>query len=451
MPTAVPPRLRGPLAPVAGAFTAVPERKFLAWALGGALVIRLVFLAYAARLGFGLLAWDEISVARNLAEGRGYTFDYYSMFGSQSVVTAFFPPAYVLNVWALLVVFHSIVAVAVENALLSFAVVWAVWALARRAFGDLEARVALVLAALYPPFFTRITHGNGLYFKMLLVVLVADGMLRLWARPRARTVAVTGLGAGVLVLAMPDALLFVLLFVLAAAAAALMPRGRHVFGHALAVLGVTLLVLAPWTLRNASVFHRFCLASTNGGFNLYMGNHPGATQEMDFDSITQLDRRLGGELARADEVERDHVLVRESIAFVRAHPGEAVRNGLERAWLHWTFRPGNTAALATGGGGEPGAGSGVYRLYLWSYVVSYVVLLAFALAGIVARWRRRADFVPLWLAFLYSTLVAALFFVQTKMRLTKVEPLLVPFAAAGLLGLLGVRNGAARGRERAAR
>ncbi len=419
------------------------DARFLATVLAAALVLRVAFLLVAARLGFSLLQWDEIAVARNLLAGRGYTFDYYSMFGPAHGPSAFFPPLYVANVWLVLALFHSIAAVAVENLLLSWAVAWAVYALARRLFDPLAARLALVLAAVYPPFITRITHGNGLYFKMLLVLLLVIALHEAWVRPRLAAALRAGLASGALALTMPDALLYVALVALAAPLAA--GGGRRALGAMLVVLAVTAAILAPWTVRNWACFHRLVPVSTNGGFNLYMGQNPATTDEMDFDCITALDRRLGGALARADEAGRDRILVRESVAYVRRQPVRAAGHVLFRAALHWGFRPSNFTAMGLPGPGDPRDYSRSYVLYIWSYAVAWALLLAASLAGLWRARDRWRELMPVLLVFAYSTAVAALFVVQTKMRLTKAEPALVPFAAFALAGWVRGRGAGAGG------
>lgn len=80
---------------------------------------------------------------------------------------------------------------------------------------------------------------------------------------------------------------------------------------ALIILGAALIV-APWTLRNHSVFDSFVLVSTNGGDNLYRANNPLAT---------------GGYVARGEEdlsslgeLERDAKGRQLALAWIRAHP-----------------------------------------------------------------------------------------------------------------------------------
>ena len=411
------------------ALLALDERRFVAGALVAGLVLRLAALVLAAATGHVQIQWDEIYVAQNMLAGKGYAFNYYGIFYDPDRPSAFFPPAYVFNVYLLLRLFHSVLAVAVENVLLSVGVSAALYALARRLFDPLTARVALLLSVIYPPFIARVAHGVNVYPRMLLMVLMVLSLQRLWSGRRAADALLGGLWAGLLALMMPDALIYVLLFALAAllAPARRRPPPRLVA----AVAAVALLVIAPWTLRNWIRFHEFCPISTNGGFMFYMGYHDHATQEVDFDCLTDLDQRLGGELRRADEVGRSAIFYREGVRWMLREPGQAALDMLARAGLHWSFRPSNVKDMGLMPG-RAAMGGWTFRLYIWSYAISYLVVLALALPGFVRCRRRWGELTPVWLAFVYSTLVAALFVVQTKMRLVKADPFLLLFAACFL-------------------
>lgn len=93
-------------------------------------------------------------------------------------------------------------------------------------------------------------------------------------------------------------------------------------------------VVAPWTIRNALVFHRFIPISTNGDFVLYINNND-ANRGWYLDplqvpnSIFKTDRVLGPDgvydeavaMARAKD---------EGMAWIRAHPLGFVRLGFDR-------------------------------------------------------------------------------------------------------------------------
>jgi 4-amino-4-deoxy-L-arabinose transferase-like glycosyltransferase len=225
----------------------------------------------------------------------------------------------------------------------------------------------------------------------------------------------------------PDIVLFLLMF---SAAIVLVPaRGRPRFRTVAVLLASAAVVIAPWTIRNWTCFHKFCLVSANGGFNFYMGNHPGTGNEVDLAVIAPLDERLHGELARADEIERERIFYREGLRWIRENPRDAGAAMLARLGMHWGFRPSNVKDM----GLVPGVKASrdwVYFFHFWSYALSYLVVLVLAVPGIWRARRRWGELAPLGIVILYSTAVAVLFVVQTKMRLMKVEPFLLVFAAA---------------------
>lgn len=402
------------------------------------LLLRLAFLLFSIPLGLIYLHGDEIEVAWNLANGRGYSFDYYGLFSSTTTEGAFFPPVYVVNVYVLLRVFHSALSVGFQNVLLSLAVAWLLFVFCKPLFGGTTARVALLIAVLYPPFTTRITQGSPVYFKMFLMVLLVMVLQRVWTSSRFGTAFLGGVIAGLLALTMPDVLLYLGLFVMAVLAGFYRPRRR--FRIAVLLLLGAALTIAPWTLRNWIRFQQFCLVSNNGGFNLYMGNNARTINEVQYRNIVDLDGELGGELARANEFGRDRILYRESLRYIAQNPGIATRRFLERVVLHWAFRPYALRAMATGRAG-PNRG---FAIYAWTYAASYALLLLLAVPGMVRSRQRWRELAPIWLALVYSTLVAALFVVQTKMRLIKVEPFLVVFAAVCFAALATGRPGRRR-------
>jgi hypothetical protein len=92
-------------------------------------------------------------------------------------------------------------------------------------------------------------------------------------------------------------------------------RWGRAAARALVVGGVSLVVVAPWTLRNWQRFGRFVAVATNGGFNLWMGNNPkssGTYQWPEFPPDV-VDAR--------DEAEWDQRLTRHAMAFIRSRPG----------------------------------------------------------------------------------------------------------------------------------
>jgi hypothetical protein len=118
---------------------------------------------------------------------------------------------------------------------------------------------------LYTP--ALMTEGvSGALLVIAAALAAGDRPTRLAVRCLA-----AGLVLGVAVLVRPE--LVLLCPVIGLLAARGLGSKRAVFGMAI-VLGVSLLVCAPWTVRNCARLERCALVSVNGGWNLYIGSSP---------------------------------------------------------------------------------------------------------------------------------------------------------------------------------
>ena len=83
------------------------------------------------------------------------------------------------------------------------------------------------------------------------------------------------------------------------------------------------LLIAPWAYRNYQQFGHPVLISTNGGVNLWMGNHPGSNGGANKEPVTPYD----------NEAERDAYLKREAISFILHNPISYLELAVKRAIL----------------------------------------------------------------------------------------------------------------------
>lgn len=410
------------------------DRRFVVACLVSGALLRIVALRVTLAKGWTYMDLDEVMVARAIKAGLGFSFHYYDLFGDPLTPGAFFPPAYVYNVYVLLRIFGSDMAIYVQNVLLSLGVSLLIYMLGARLFDRATARLGLVLSLVYVPFFSRLTHGSPAYFKMFFVCLLILLLCQSWSKRSRSAFFWPGVTGGFLALSMPDVLAYVALI---APAIALRDRcfrwrGRQaaVFVFAVAV------VIAPWTARNWIGFERFCLISSNGGFNLYMGHNAETKGEVSYAHVARLNKSLNGELARADEFTRDEILYSEAFRYIRTHPLETTRNVLKRGVLHWAFRPTFLKSLVS----APGDYERLPIPYVWSYALAYGCVLLLGAYGVWLSRRDRRKLTPVLLMFACSTMVSMLFLVQTKQRLSKVEPFLLIFAAYGVVSLLRRRR-----------
>ena len=218
-----------------------------------------------------------LNTARGIAQGDGY----HILFSK--LPTAFHPIGY--PGWLAGVVWvaksiglarHESLVIMLGQAVLGTASVALVYAITLRLFGARAATVAAALTACFPNlvFYTGLMYSETLYvFGILLAVWIvvrAD-----WNPvPSVSVIALFGLVVGLATLVRPFTLPLPIFLGIALlrAGASWADAGKVV----VVALGVAVLVLVPWTIRNARALHAFVPVSTNLGDTLCLDNSPGA-------------------------------------------------------------------------------------------------------------------------------------------------------------------------------
>jgi 4-amino-4-deoxy-L-arabinose transferase-like glycosyltransferase len=222
-----------------------------------ALGIRLFYiLAIApAPTGVGGDAGFYHSAANLIANGH---FLYRGIFG-HAYHTAEHPPLYplVLSVSSL-AGGDTLTAHRVVSCVIGTGGVILIAILARRVAGDRAGLIAAAVAAVYPPFIT----ADGLVMSEPLFVLTVTAALlaalALLQRPSVSTAALLGAAIALATLTRGEG---ILLLPLLAWPAAVLADGSSRRDRALAATATAALILAPWVIRNAVVFHDATLAA----------------------------------------------------------------------------------------------------------------------------------------------------------------------------------------------
>jgi hypothetical protein len=95
-------------------------------------------------------------------------------------------------------------------------------------------------------------------------------------------------------------------------------------------------VFSPWPIRNARVFHAFIPLRTTVGYELWMGNRPGATGYLDESLFPTFNKaELDDYVARGElgYTRNKSVL---AMGFIRTHPGTFVRLTSIRIFRYWS-------------------------------------------------------------------------------------------------------------------
>jgi 4-amino-4-deoxy-L-arabinose transferase-like glycosyltransferase len=269
-------------------------------------------LALAARLPWALLVHAGPSGdsyfyylgAKSIAAGHGYEILHHP--------TAFFPvgwPAFLAGLF--LITGPSFVVVKVAALVLWMLTTAFVYLLGRRLGGRNVGLVAGVLVAVAPTMtvYAMRASSEHLFIPLLLavclLVVTAEGRT-----PSIRRAALAGVFLGLAILVRSTGILLPLVIPLWLL---LRRPARESWRAAVTMSVVSVLVLSPWMARNAVVMHTLGL-STNGGYTIWIGAHPGASGGFD----------RGGERWQissvAAETHQNSVLLRESVHYVVNHP-----------------------------------------------------------------------------------------------------------------------------------
>jgi MYXO-CTERM domain-containing protein len=397
------------------------ERRWLVAAIVLGLVVRLLYVLLTRHFA---LAGDEIEYdyeGRMIVAGHWWwsTVPYGIAHASANKAPLY--PLWVAT-WYWLFGHHALLVRFVQIPLGAL-VIWLSWLLARRLFGPRVAIATAFVVALYPLAwqYEELLYPESLATPLVLAFLV----LALTGQPSRRRSVWAGVVLGVALLVHPTTVI-----VLAPLVISLLVRVGWVRGVGLTALtvAVAVVLVAPWTIRNAIVEHGFVPisledAAAYGTFNPVSAHDPVfpyAWRPVDASTAYLYDTRHRlGDVAFRDRL--DHY----AINYIEQHPTSVLAaffwNGLSRLWdiSHISH---SLAQVRAEGRSRPVTYVGLY---------CYYVLLALALVALW-RWRRRRELVwPLLALALAASLINTIDS-GTRYR-APLEPLIAMLACSAVL------------------
>ena len=305
------------------------------WLLPALLVLAVVLRLFAvhSRVGTPLFG-DEPSydaIAQNLLAGHGYAI---GRAGEDMHPTAIRGPGYVLLLAATYQLFGpSTLAVHLFQILLDVVSLLLIHRLARMWFAPpAVAAIAALLYAVYPPFLT--STASLLTETLTQTTLISSVFLffRYMESRQMRYLLGSAVALGGCALIKPQIAPVGILLCLVA-----IPRlglARAAGAAAIVVLVVTL-VLSPWFVRNALVFHRFVPGLSTGGLGLWFGAGPigGRTIGGLGDPIVPDSLRVV--VARMDEMTADRWAYAEANRLIANDPGHYAVLTLKKFFRLW--------------------------------------------------------------------------------------------------------------------
>lgn len=323
--------------------------KFLATSL-----FLLIALTIATRLTFAIIEARKIppdqlsravfqtetgSIARSIAEGKGFS----SPYERESGLTAILPPVYPLVVAGIFHIF-GIQSAASFYFLVALNIIFAaltcipIYKIGLRLGGIFVATVATWFWALFP---------NGIFipfewiWETTLSALLAATLL--WATFKLRDASslrnwfIYGLLWGVSLMTNPALGAAMPFLILWGAWQKKSPFSKNLTRAGIALLTAILCCL-PWTIRNYNVFHRFIPLRSGFAFELYIGNNENYSSPFVYPPRISYERELirylhMGEIPFMEEEKH------KALAFIKANPGTFAELCGQRFIEFWTGLP----------------------------------------------------------------------------------------------------------------
>lgn len=375
------------------------------------------------RLAFGFLYWtgqpltrDEqeyLSLARSLAHGNGFVYD--AALTATTTETFGRAPAYPLFVAIVgggaTVTTEVPAALKLAQSVAGAAGVVLVGLIAYRLAGTRASVAAAFMAAVYPPlvWIAAYALSEALFWPLGLAAAWTFDRVGLAARAWVASAA-CGVLTGIGVLVRPAMLLFVPM-------AALVLIRRQQWLPLLALLLGVMMVLGPWAARNYVTHDRVIVASSTGGVNFWVGNHPLAVGDGDMaaNPAIKIDNaRLRAQHPGLTEEMMEPIYYREALNWIRTNPVDWIV--LEARKLVYLIVPiGPSYTLHS-------------TRYQVASIFSYAAVLVLALLSLRVVRPNLHAVTGLWLLVGSAVLAAFIFFPQERFRIPILDPALIVLA-----------------------
>jgi 4-amino-4-deoxy-L-arabinose transferase-like glycosyltransferase len=440
-PTAEEPAARGPEPRGDAAAGASRPRRRVQWwwALGAVLVlaaafaIRVAYVDATPNMKLVADARDYDGHAVSIARGKGYSKSYALR------PTAFRPPGFTYllgGVYHLAGVEHAatpqrVIVARRTQVVIGTVLVAMIGLLAAQLWGPVVALVAMALAAVYVPLVTMsgTVMSEPLFAVFMLGCLSAAIMYRRSAH-RWRWALLAGALAGLSILTRANAM--ILLLPLALVAWDRRPRwSLRALGPPVALVAVAVLVVSPWTIRNAQTLHAFVPVSTQLGSALAGTynedartdrNHPASWRSLRHVASYQ---DLVGDVEDTNEAVLEKQLRHRAESYALHHPAYVATvpfwttvRALDLDGFDWARHTARTVSI-----NGRWADRGIYCFWLFAVL---------AVAGAFTRAARRAPwYVWAFPALMYLSVVFLV--IETPRYRTPLDPFIVLLAALAVV------------------
>jgi 4-amino-4-deoxy-L-arabinose transferase-like glycosyltransferase len=362
---------------------------------------------------------DQVSydaLARSLLDGKGYSFTKtWYPFTPANTPTAhwsFIYPLYLAGVYAV-TGYHPLAARLLQAAVGGALICFLVYLIGRRVADELTGLVGAALSAIYGYFIYYSAALMTETFSIVLILVSIYLALEVKEKPTPVRWAMLGLALGAAALLRQTVLLFVpflLLWLLWE-----LRKGGIRWWYVVLPIVTTVLMIAPWTVRNYLVYHQFLLLNSNAGYALYASNNPNMGTDWRNELVVV---PVPKELAGQNEAQLDRALTRKGLENILADPKRDLLLDLNKTLEYFRFWPSGDSSLM----------SNLNR------VLSFGLYMPFMLVGLGLSFSRWRNFAPLYLFIVIHTGVHLLTWPSPRYRLP-VDAVSMIFAGLALIEL----------------
>jgi 4-amino-4-deoxy-L-arabinose transferase-like glycosyltransferase len=385
-----------------------------------------LFVAVLVRIPMAFYMGDQVTVlpgihdqisydalARSLLAGQGYRFtEHWYPFTPANTPTAhwsFLYPLYLAGIYRL-IGYHPLGARLFQGIVGGALMCLFIYLIGRRIVSERVALLGAGLAAVYGYF---IYYSVALMTETFFIVMVLLSLLvslQLKDEPSLARWILLGLSLGVATLIRQTILLFApVLFVWLFWEL----KGRIRLWHVVVSLGMIVLLITPWTMRNYHVYRQFLPLNSNAGYALYASNHPHlGTDWRNEDVVVPVPEELAGQ----NEAVINHALLRKGIGFVLEDPGRYLWLILDKALEYFQFWPSSQS-------------SSISNL---ARVLSFGLYMPFMLLGLLLSLSHWRNYIPLYLFATVHTGIHLISWPSIRYRLP-VDAVLMLFAGLAVL------------------
>jgi 4-amino-4-deoxy-L-arabinose transferase-like glycosyltransferase len=385
-----------------------------------------LFVAVLVRIPMAFYMGDQVTVlpgihdqisydalARSLLAGQGYRFtEHWYPFTPANTPTAhwsFLYPLYLAGIYRL-IGYHPLGARLFQGIVGGALMCLFIYLIGRRIVSERVALLGAGLAAVYGYFIYYSVALMTETFFIVMVLLCLLVSLQLKDEPSLARWILLGLSLGVATLIRQTILLFApVLFVWLFWEL----KGRIRLWHVVVSLGMIVLLITPWTMRNYHVYRQFLPLNSNAGYALYASNHPHLGTDWRNENIVV---PVPEELAGQNEAAINHALLRKGIGFVLEDPGRYLWLILDKALEYFQFWPSSQSSSI----------SNLVR------VLSFGLYMPFMLLGLLLSLSHWRNYIPLYLFATVHTGIHLISWPSIRYRLP-VDAVLMLFAGLAVL------------------